>query len=76
MLIRSCCKNPSGLSRVRQAKTRTMKLVQNGSMIRPATIARHLKFILAIAYAHGSDSTTQTAVVIAEIQIVRQTMTG
>jgi hypothetical protein len=53
-----------------------MKLVQNGSIIKPATAARHFAFIRAIEYAHGRDKTTQRNVVTAEIQIVLQTIVG
>ena len=51
-----------------------MKLVQNGSIMRPATTARHFTVMRAIAYAHGRDSTMQMKVVAADIHMVRHTI--
>ena len=51
-----------------------MKLVQNGSIMSPATAARHFVGRRAMEYAHGRDSTTHRKVVAADIHIVRHTI--
>ena len=65
-----------GCSMVFQANTLTTKLVQNGSIIDPATMARHFLFMRAIAYAHGSASTMHQKVTSNEILKVFQTIAG